>query len=215
MVTARILAVLLLFAPSCKEANDAKDTTSAAYAAPPPNISVSKARKDLVFSYPTADGFGTSDSVDGVPADARAQVVVTDLSLSPAERQADKYIYLADLSAPRADGTYPVALASRYGFEATRTASVTEVAAAGGVVIYTTAWCGVCKKAKRLLSKWSVPFEEKDIEGSKRAAQELAAKAQAAGINPGGVPVIDVAGTLLQGLDEATLQSALTSKGFM
>ena len=187
---------------------------------PPPAIEVTKDRADLVFSYSEEGGrrFATANRVEDVPAAARKQVVVTDLSLSPEVRQAGKYVYLADLSAPRPDGTFPVALASRYGFEVRGSTTSAGAATAGSpkqVIMYSASWCGVCKKAKRLLTAWGVPFEEKDIEASRAAQQELAAKAAARGFQPGGVPVIDVDGVILQGLDERSLRQALEAAGYL
>lgn len=213
----RPLPLLLLLA-SCAKGGAAPDAGKAAEAAMPPEIRVTADRKDLIFTYPSEDGktFATATEIGAVPEAARKQVVVTDLSLTPAQRMADRYVYLSDLTAPREDGTYPVAVASRYGFEAKLAGTSTgAIARAGGVVVYSTSWCGVCKKTKRLLEQLEVPFVEKDIEASRSAAEELAAKSQSAGIRPGGVPVIDVGGTLLQGLDEATLRSTLHAKGFL
>jgi mycoredoxin len=185
---------------------------------PPPDLRVSAERTDLVFSYATSDGFATATRISDVPDDARREVIVTDLSLSPEARQADRYVYLADLRRARDDGSYPVALVRRYGLEKTLAAtgaSAAPAAVSREVIVYTTAWCGVCKKAKRLLGQLGVRYVETDIEGSKKAAEELAAKSAAAGLRTGGVPVIDVAGTLLQGLDERTLRQTLTDKGLL
>jgi glutaredoxin 3 len=33
------------------------------------------------------------------------------------------------------------------------------------VTIYTTAYCGFCRRAKQLLKKLQIPFEEIDVEG--------------------------------------------------
>jgi glutaredoxin len=185
----------------------------------PPKITITATRSDVVYSYRTGLRFLTANSIDKIPAEARAQVIVTDLSLTPAQRQSGKYVYLADLRKPRDGGEYPVSIASRYGLEAelskARSSSVSAQVQGDGVVVYSTSWCGVCKKAMKLLNRWGVAYVEKDIEGSRKAKSELAAKSQAAGIQPGGVPVIDVGGILLQGLDEATLKSALQSKGFL
>jgi glutaredoxin len=171
----------------------------------------------MIFSYST-DGrkFETATSIDQIPEEARRAVVVTDLSLSPEARQSGRYVYVADLRAPREDGTYPVAISSRYGFEAKITGTSTASGeASGGVVMYSASWCGVCKKAKRLLDQWGVRFVEKDVEASRAAQEELARKAASAGIQPSGVPVIDVGGVLLQGLDETTLKNVLVQKGFL
>lgn len=184
---------------------------------PPPPIEVRADTKDLVFSYST-DGrkFETATSIDQIPEDARSAVVVTDLKLTPEQRQSGKFVYVADLRQPRADGSYPVAVASRYGLEAKITGTSTASgSAAHEVVVYSASWCGVCKKAKRLLDQWGVRYVEKDIEASRMAQEELAKKAAAAGIRPSGVPVIDVGGVLLQGLDEATLKGALERMGFL
>jgi len=42
----------------------------------------------------------------------------------------------------------------------------------GTVVMYSTAWCGYCKKARRYFRKNSIPFNEYDIEKSSRANAE-------------------------------------------
>lgn len=220
MIRRRVLVGfgLVLCAVGCKSEAPAKAPANAAQDEPPPAITITAERTDVVYSYVRGAEFATASRIDDIPEASRKQVVVTDLSLSPEERKSDRFVYLADLSQPRSDGTFAVAIASRYGFEAGHvgTTTVTEPASASaGVVIYTTSWCGVCKKAKRLLDQLGVPFVEKDVEGSKKAATELAAKASAAGIRPGGVPVIDVAGTLLQGLDEPTLRATLKTKGLL
>jgi glutaredoxin-like YruB-family protein len=81
--------------------------------------------------------------------------------------------------------------------------------ASTGVVIYTTTWCGYCKKTKEFLKKKGVSFVEKDIEKDSGAAQELAQKAAAAGVRASGVPVTDVRGKLIVGFDQAKLEAAL------
>lgn len=212
------LAAGLALLVACKEPGGSPPDAGAP-AEPPPAITVTAGRADLVYSYSTGGGaFATATTIDAIPEGSRRSVVVTDLSLTPDQRQAGRFVYLADLSRARPDGTYPVAIASRYGFESglTGAGSSTVAGAKGaGVVVYTTSWCGVCRRAKALLTSLGVRFVEKDIEASRSAAEELAAKAQRAGIQPGGVPVIDVGGVLLQGLDEATLRAVLTEKGLL
>ena len=210
---------LLLFGAACRDGSPPAGPETKE-AAPPAAISVTADRKDLVYTYVAgaAREFRTATAIAEIPEDARRQVIVTDLSLSPEQRQSGRYIFLADLRTARPDGTYPVALASRYGFEAKLTGTSTDAVGQDSVhqvVVYSTSWCGVCKKTKRLLQSLKVPFVEKDIEASRSAAEELSRKSAASGINPGGVPVIDVAGVLLQGLDEPTLRAALEAKGFL
>lgn len=183
--------------------------------APPSPPEVRASRGDLVFSYldPLTGAFSTTSSIGAIPEAARGSVFVTDLSRSPEARQAARYVFLADLREARPDGTFPVSVASRHASAVRAAAGAT--ATSSGVVMYTTSWCGVCRQAKAVLQRLGVPFTERDIEASRSAAEELAAKAQQAGINPGGVPVIDVGGILLQGLDEGALTGALREKGFL
>ncbi len=78
-----------------------------------------------------------------------------------------------------------------------------------GVVIYTTEWCGYCKKAKAFLTRKGVAFTEKDVEKDEGARDEVAQKCVAAGVKPRGVPIIDVRGKILVGFDEGQLAAAL------
>lgn len=77
------------------------------------------------------------------------------------------------------------------------------------VVVYTTAWCGYCRKAKQYLKAKKVNFVEKDIEKDPDAAMELAEKAARVRVKPSGVPVIDVKGKLILGFDQPALEAAL------
>lgn len=216
VVVALIATMVIVL--GCRPDPDSRSADASVETSSPADITVTADRSNLVFTYqdPKSGEFATATSRDEVPNEARQAVVVTDLRLSPAERQAGRYVYVTDLRTAREDGTFPVAVASRYGFEARLTATST---ASGsdrqGVVVYSASWCGVCKKTKRLLKAWNVPFVEKDVEASRSAQQELAAKAAQAGIRPGGVPVIDVAGILLQGLDERQLRDALQRTGLL
>jgi glutaredoxin len=40
------------------------------------------------------------------------------------------------------------------------------------VIMYSTSWCGYCKKARQYFTRNSIPFREFDIEKSKKAARE-------------------------------------------
>lgn len=191
---------------------------------PPPGVApepveVREGQVNLLFTFRDSDSgrFVTVESRDDVPEAVREAVVVVDLNLPPEARGANRYVHVADLRAARPNGTFPVAVASRHRFgnEASVGAEGAPAAPNKGVVLYSASWCGVCKKTSRLLREWGVPFEEKDIEASRSAREELGAKASRAGIRPGGVPVIDVGGVLLQGLDPERLQTALKEKGLL
>lgn len=61
------------------------------------------------------------------------------------------------------------------------------------VVMYSTRWCGVCKKAKRYFKSRNIPFTEHDIEKSEKAAREFRR------LRGRGVPVILVGDQRMNG----------------
>jgi glutaredoxin len=80
------------------------------------------------------------------------------------------------------------------------------------VIVYGTAWCGYCTKARAWLTAHQVQFESKDVEKEPDAAEELAAKKRRAGRRQGGVPVIDVGGELVFGFDVPALERLFASR---
>ncbi len=67
------------------------------------------------------------------------------------------------------------------------------------VILYTAPWCGYCKKAAAHLRSRGIPFWERDIDSDRSAAVELSQKLRRAGLSGGGVPVLDIAGTIVIG----------------
>lgn len=204
---------------ACKSPTPDSSTEADQPTSPPEPLTLRAGQEGVLFTYrdPDTGRFETAETIEAIPEAARGSVVVTDLGLSPEARGSGRYVHVADVRAPGPDGRYPVAVASRYGFERAGTLDTTGEPAAptSPVILYSASWCGVCRKAKRVLGEWGVPFEEKDIEASRSALEELEAKAARAGMSPGGVPVIDVQGTLLQGLDIPRLQSLLRQQGLL
>ena len=92
------------------------------------------------------------------------------------------------------------------GLEPPETAPAT---AAGEVIVYKTAWCGVCKKVEAYLERKGVQYVAKDIEKDRDAAGELQAKAAKAGVKTGSVPVIDIGGELIVGFDRSRMEKML------
>lgn len=89
-------------------------------------------------------------------------------------------------------------------------AAPTEVRRSDEVIVYTTAWCGFCRRVKAWLNERKVAFVEKDIERDPAAAPELARKmAQQRIKQQGGVPWTDVRGVLVRGFDPPKLEAAL------
>lgn len=72
------------------------------------------------------------------------------------------------------------------------------------VEIYTTAWCGVCKKAKRWLNDRGITYKEYDIEKNSQAAIRMR---KLGGGN--GVPFTVINGETFQGFDPNAYQAAL------
>jgi glutaredoxin len=101
------------------------------------------------------------------------------------------------------------AAAARAAKQYRRGVEVWATAPRSGVVVYGTSWCGFCRKARQWLSQEHIDFTDKDVEKDPGAAEELAAKARAAGVHPRGVPVIDARGTLVMGFDQPRLRQLL------
>ncbi len=76
------------------------------------------------------------------------------------------------------------------------------------VIIYSTTWCGFCKTEKQWMDAMNVAYVEKDIEADPAAQAELLSKN---GGTFSGVPVTDVAGTIVLGFDRPKLTEALKS----
>ena len=76
------------------------------------------------------------------------------------------------------------------------------------VRIYTTPWCGYCKKAKAHLASKSVLYEEVDVEASEQGRREFTQ------IGGRGVPVILVGHQRMDGFSEAGLDAMLAAAGW-
>ncbi|MBC8070207.1 MAG: hypothetical protein IAG13_17880 [Deltaproteobacteria bacterium] len=133
-------------------------------------------------------------------------------------------VWVGNFRNPGADGTIALTTVPRESFEElalgqglSSTVELPEglqppeqpAAASGGVVVYKTAWCGVCKQLEGYLKRKGVDYESKDIEKDATAAAELKGKAASKGLRTGSVPVIDVRGELIVGFDRARLEQIL------
>lgn len=77
------------------------------------------------------------------------------------------------------------------------------------VILYSAPWCGFCRKAEAYLKSKRVSFVKRDIESNPAAAMELHRKLAAAGLRGGGIPVLDIRGTLVVGFDKGRINSLL------
>ena len=214
-VIASLVVVASLTLSSCAPPSTTGDSGAGAAADPAdadaPALPVVRAdATTLLFSF--VDAAGRMQAVPGVndvPEAVRRRVLVVDLAKTPEERQAHRYAFFADLTAPNADGTYPVVVVSRYD-AATHKAGPTALPAPdGSVVVYSAVWCGYCKKTKAWLTQNHVPFIERDVEKTPGAQAELSAKLKAAGVAGGGIPVVDWGGALVVGFDVPSLERLL------
>ena len=76
------------------------------------------------------------------------------------------------------------------------------------VRLFTTVWCGYCKKAKAHLTAKGVPYDELDVESSEHGRSEYAK------LGARGVPVILVGSQRMDGFDAAGLDAMLGQAGW-
>ncbi len=215
----RKVIVLLVIASlsACTRKSDSQAEAGAAAAVSElPKLSLTKDRKDLVFTFVDDEGrLRDVDAFEKVPEPRRKQVLVRDLSKRPEELKADQYVFIADLTREE-NGVWPYAIVSRYQVD--RSIKEGDFAAAESdfddagqrlVILYGTSWCGACSQARSWLQKKGIPFVDKDVEEDPKAQREMARKMKRAGMQLGGVPVIDVRGKLMLGFDPTELERLL------
>lgn len=101
------------------------------------------------------------------------------------------------------------AQARRLAAGATGKGGASSAGSGAGVVLYGASWCGACRAAKQWLRAKAVPFVERDVEGDASARAEKVEKARAAGVNSGGIPLLDARGTILVGFSPDAYARAL------
>ena len=79
----------------------------------------------------------------------------------------------------------------------------------GSVTLYITRWCGYCRKARSLLKRMNVKFEEKDIEKDQAALMEMMRYAEDAGIEVTGVPVLRIGSQMVVGYNSQRIESLI------
>jgi glutaredoxin len=76
------------------------------------------------------------------------------------------------------------------------------------VVVYTTAWCGWCRKTLAFLDERGVRYVNKDIEADDSNREELIEKTGRSSI-----PVVEIDGELIRGYDAARMEELLSGSG--
>ena len=72
------------------------------------------------------------------------------------------------------------------------------------IKIYSTPFCGYCKKAKDFFDKNGLPYEEVDVSIDEAAAKEMIVKT-----NQMGVPVIEIGEEIVVGFDRAKIEELI------
>jgi mycoredoxin len=76
-----------------------------------------------------------------------------------------------------------------------------------GVVLYSTDWCGYCKKMRSFLKQNNIPYVEYDIE------KDAQGRSQYDQLNGNGVPLMVVQGHLIRGYSPEAVKHYLTVQG--
>ncbi|MFH1458168.1 MAG: glutaredoxin family protein [Candidatus Omnitrophota bacterium] len=74
------------------------------------------------------------------------------------------------------------------------------------VLVYSTPTCPWCIRTKQFLKDNNIPFEDIDVSSNQQAAEEMVQKS-----GQMGVPVLDIGGQIIVGLDKEKINSALGS----
>lgn len=212
------LLMCLLLALGCSKPAAPSATAKPAQGALPGPILFGPQEDHFLFSYVDAAGsVKSADHLQDIPEDRRKNLMVVDLSKTPEERQADKYVFFVDATVKTPDGKLQAVAVSRYQVGPSVAGNAAEAfqadAQSQDVVVYTAEWCGFCKKTKAFLKQKGVPYRERDVEKDSGADRELQAKAKKAGVRVSGVPVTDFKGELVMGFDQARLEQLIAQTG--
>lgn len=121
---------------------------------------------------------------------------------------ADGRIYYSD-SPPKQSNAKSVKLPSNTVAPVTPVPKAKPAMATGEKVrLYTTAWCGYCKKARAHLASRNIPFEDIDIETTDRGQREYRE------LGGNGVPVIFVGSQRMDGYDQGGVEGMLKAGGW-
>ncbi len=85
-------------------------------------------------------------------------------------------------------------------------AAVLKPAPGTRITIYTTDWCGVCKKAKRYMDSKKIAYSERDIEKSDQAKRDYDR------LGGKGVPLMQVGQKTMHGFSPGKLDSLLAKQ---
>jgi glutaredoxin len=198
-----------------------------------PPLTLRDDSENLLLTWVGDDGdFHVVEKIDAVPAEHRKQVRVVSTSDAPGT---GAFVYVADLTDKRADGTYAVTTLPRSEWEKvgadrrkTRIEALApgqvppptdsaqpgasapaEASAAVSAIVYGADWCKPCHDAERYLKSLGVAVTKKNIEESRAAQAEMREKLARVNRNGAGIPVIDVMGKIFVGYSPGPLKQAV------
>jgi glutaredoxin len=224
-------------APACRRHPDVSgDPGASALTAPADALPAFELRDEtpnLLLTWVGEDGdFHVVEKVDAVPGERRQQVRVVSTTEAAGT---GALVYVANLSAKRADGTYDVTTLPRADWEkigadlrktrlealapgqappaaeATPPSAASPADSAGPIsaIVYGADWCQPCHEAERYLKSLGVSVTKKNIEESRAAQAEMQEKLARVNRNGGGIPVIDVMGKIFVGYSPGSLKQAV------
>jgi glutaredoxin len=205
-LTAAPLLAALLWLPACAERNEAVPEAAHDVVVAPIEVAEGDGEVSFRFIDPATGAVATAVGVESIPESARSQVVVYH-GLHPTP---PGWEHVADLSSG-----LPVTTVPRRGFslQTRRVAGETRKATARRkVTLFSTTWCGYCRKARAFFQREKVMFSEYDLEKDSGARAKMALLAKDAGVAPEslkGVPIIFINGQAMSGYNEARVRQLL------
>jgi glutaredoxin len=196
-----------------------------------PRLELTDETPNLLLTWLGEEGdFHVVEKIDAIPPERRRQVrvVVTDRGAGTGQ-----VVYVADLAAKQADGTYPITTLPRAEWEklgadlrktrmealapgqpgASNPAAGAESSEALGgaisAIVYGADWCKPCHDAERYLKSLGVAVTKKNIEQSRAAQAEMQEKLTRANRPGASIPVIDVMGRIFVGYSPGPLKQAV------
>lgn len=215
IVMVALAAAALTLAGCSQDKSEDRGESEGADKAQAPPIRVHPANSDLAFRFfdKSTGEFKTVSTVDDVPEEVRKAVITFDAGAPPAPAN---LLYIADLTQTGDDGSFSYRVADRYKFEngIVVVPDGASKSAKPRVTMYSTEWCGVCKKAKKWFASRGVAYVERDMEKDPQARRSLEADAKRAGVSMqsigGGVPIIVVGDKILSGFSPQAIEQALS-----
>lgn len=200
------LLISLCLSLACACSSDRPEPSAVAAPAEPPALVVEASRADLVFRYRDASGnVATASALGDIPDFAKKAVVVWD----PSAPTPAGWDHVADLTKG-----LPATAKALHDFDFPPPAPEPTRTAQGDheVVLFSTAGCGYCGKARKFFKSKSIPYTELDLETNPSASEKLSTMGRKAGLGPNdmqGVPIMFVDGKAIVGWDQARLSELL------